>query len=96
MENQGIEITLPEGFYKVYEIEVSWSVWEMDYVQIGAKSFDDLKEHISKIFKDKLEKKQIKELKSMKEDDTFTRIKLVENVYTTTPYKILAEYAYYE
>ena len=88
--------TIKEGFYPVFEVDVCWQGWAIHWVQIGAKDIDDLKEHLGDALKGIVTKKHLNELKKDDQEDTFSRIQPVENVYTTTPYKILTDYAYSE
>ena len=96
MENLEFEIPLPEGFYQVYEIDICWQGWAIHWAQVGAKNIDDLKKHLNETLKGIVTRRQLNELKNEKSEDRFSRIRPIENVYTTTPYKILTDYAYSE
>ena len=96
MEDLDFESGLPEGFYQVFEINICWDKWAMDYCQVGAKDLTDLKEHLGKIFKNSLSRKHLNELKNDNPQDRFSRIDKIENLYTNKPYTILTSYGYEE
>jgi len=81
--------------YKVFELDVFFSSYGMEYVLVGAIDEEDLKKHITKEFMSLVgggtsRKKFIKRLEEEK------RIHEIPNVFTDTPYVILARYCYWE
>ena len=86
--------------YQVFRVDVCTSDWAMDDVLIGGESVDDVAGNLKEAFSliDKNGKKRYYEQNMVKRvaKEKDHRIKPVENLYTTTPYKILDRYAYSE
>lgn len=86
--------------YQVFRVNVCTSDWAIDYVLIGGESVDDVAANLKEAFSliDKKGKKHYYEQNRVKRvvEEKDRRIKPVENLYTTTPYKILDRYAYSE
>lgn len=86
--------------YQVFEVDVCFTSYAIDYVLIGAKDKDDLLAHIDDWFDDE------KFFSLHAGDDTETlmhliktdeyRVKAVDNLYTDVPYTVLNEFSYWE
>ena len=72
----------------------------MNYILVGGESVDDVATHLKEVYSyiDKHGKKHYYEQNLVKRliKEKNTHIQPIENVFTTTPYKILDQYAYYE
>lgn len=79
---------MEKKYYQVFSIDVCDMTYAMDYCLIGAESVDDLLAHWEEIFNEPL---SLGEAVASKE-----RITLIEDMFTTTPYKIIDRYSYYE
>ena len=87
-------------YYQVFRVNVCTSDWAMDYVLIGGENADDVAANLKEAFSliDKNGKKRYYEQNMVKRvvKEKDRRIEPVENLYTTTPHKILDRYAYSE
>lgn len=86
---------MEEKLYPVFQVDVCFSSYAMDYQLVGAETISDLKERLNEIFGDSLTKDEIKKIKHTRQND-YKRIKKLDDIYTKEPYKILTSYAYYE
>ena len=79
---------MEKTYYKLYRIDVCASPYAIDYKLVGAESLEDLHSHWAEIFR---EENFVEEY--MKNEDRITEI---TDAFTTTPYKIIDSYSYYE
>jgi len=86
---------MEEKLYPVFQVDVCFSSYAMDYELVGAETISDLKEHLNEIFGNSLTKEEIKKIKHPGQND-FNRIKKLDGIYTKEPYKNLTSYGYYE
>lgn len=82
-------------FYQVYEVDVCFSSYALEYKLIGAKDESDLKSHIKDILGETLTERQLSEIIAP-EDEDYPRINKINGLFTDKPYKVLTSYAYYE
>lgn len=82
-------------FYKVYEVDVCFSSYALEYKLIGTKDENDLKSHIKDILEETLTERQLSEIIAPK-DEYYPRITEIKGLFTDKPYKVLTSYAYYE
>ena len=89
---------MEKELYPVFQVDVCFVPYAIDYKLIGAKSREDLIKNfdwdygIIDIFDETF---TFKEAMDHMNGDDF-RIKKIEGLYTDTPYKVLTEFAYYE
>lgn len=86
---------MEEKLYPVFQVDICFSSYALDYQLVGAENVDDLKEHIEEIFGNSLSKSEIKKIKKPGKND-YDRIEQIDGLYTKEPYKILTTFAYYE
>ena len=82
--------------YKVFELDVFFSSYGMEYALVGAVDEDDLKKHITKEFMNTLFGERMSKREFIKRLEEEKRIREIHNVFTDTPYVILARYCYWE
>lgn len=80
---------MKEKFYPVFEVDICFTPYAMDYSLVGAESVNDRAKHIEEIFTSEIAKAHIGDVKKH-------RIKQIEGLFTKEPYKIITTYAYYE
>lgn len=87
-------------YYQVFSVDVCFDAWSMNYIMVGGESVDDVASHLKEVYSliDKHGKRRYYDQNKVKRvvKEKATRIKPIQDVFTTTPYKILDQYAYYE
>ena len=90
-----------EEKYQVFSVDVCTQMYAIEYWLVGAKSIDDLTQHLQELFSyiDKHGKKHYYDQNRVKRiiKERENRIRPLVNVYTTNaPYTIIDSYAYAE
>lgn len=86
--------------YQVFEVDVCFTSYAIDYVLMGAKDKDDLLAHID----DWYDEEFLNFTSHIEDAETLAhlikidehRVKAVDNLYTDVPYTVLNRFSYYE
>ena len=76
--------------YPVFQVDIYFGSWGMEFVLVGAEDIDDLRNHIENLFPDLTKK----EKKLLKKDPW--RIQSIPGLFTDNPHTIITSFGYVE